>query len=83
MVAKRNRGKFDPENPNPYELSRSRVENFLKCKACFWLEQLHKVKPTVSLAAFRATSTNGRKLAEPLVSNLTRQCVLHYLRRAG
>ena len=45
MTAKRHRGKFDPSNPNPYELSRSRVENFLKCKACFWLQQLHKVKP--------------------------------------
>jgi|TARA_B110000438_G_C15797944_1_gene643710 hypothetical protein len=45
MTAKRHRGKFDPSNSNPYELSRSRVENFLKCKACFWLEQLHRVKP--------------------------------------
>ena len=45
VTAKRHRGKFDPSNPNPYELSRSRVENFLKCKACFWLQQLHKVKP--------------------------------------
>ena len=45
MTAKRHRGKFDPDNPNPYELSRSRVENFLKCKACFWLEQIQKVKP--------------------------------------
>ena len=45
MAAKRHRGKFDPSNPNPYELSRGRVENFLKCKACFWLEQIKKVKP--------------------------------------
>ena len=45
MVKKRHRGKFDPNNPNPYELSRSRIEKFLKCKACFWLEQIHKVKP--------------------------------------
>jgi hypothetical protein len=45
MTAKRHRGKFDPTNPNPYELSRSRVENFLKCKACFWLTQIHGVKP--------------------------------------
>ena len=41
----RHRGKFDPNNPSPYELSRTRVENFIKCRACFWLEQLHKVKP--------------------------------------
>ena len=45
MTAKRHRGKFDPTNPNPYELSRSRIENFLKCKACFWLTQIHGVKP--------------------------------------
>ena len=32
-------------NEAPYELSRGRVENYLKCKACFWLEQLHGVKP--------------------------------------
>lgn len=41
----RHRGKFDPNNPEPYELSRSRIENFVRCRACFWLEQLHKVKP--------------------------------------
>jgi len=45
LTARRHRGKFDPTNPSPYELSRTRVENFIKCKACFWLEQLHKVKP--------------------------------------
>ena len=26
----RHRGKFDPENLEPYELSRSRIENFIK-----------------------------------------------------
>ena len=41
----RHRGRFNPENPAPYELSRSRIENYLKCKACFWLEQLRRVKP--------------------------------------
>ena len=41
----RHRGAFDPDNPEPYELSRSRVENFIRCKACFWLEQIHRVKP--------------------------------------
>ena len=45
MVAKRHRGAFDPKHPAPYELSRSRVENYIKCKACFWLEQIHRVKP--------------------------------------
>ena len=45
MVAKRHRGAFDPQHQAPYELSRSRVENYIKCKACFWLEQIHRVKP--------------------------------------
>ena len=40
----RHRGKFDPENPEPYELSRSRIENFIKCPACFYLQQVEKVK---------------------------------------
>ena len=41
---KRHRGTYTPENPNPYELSRGRVENFLRCKALFWLEQIKGVK---------------------------------------
>jgi len=41
----RHRGKFDPTNVNAYELARGRVENFIKCKACFWLEQVKGVKP--------------------------------------
>lgn len=44
-MKKRHQGVFNPEHPAPYELSRSRVENFLKCKACFYLEQLQGVKP--------------------------------------
>ena len=39
-LKKRHQGAFNPDHPAPYELSRGRVENFLKCKACFWLEQL-------------------------------------------
>ena len=41
----RHRGAFDSSNPAPYELSRSRIENFIRCKACFWLEQIHRVSP--------------------------------------
>ena len=44
-MKKRHQGVFNPEHPAPYELSRSRVENYLKCKACFYLEQLQGVKP--------------------------------------
>jgi len=36
----RHRGTYKPENPEPYELSRSRLEAFLKCPACFWLDRV-------------------------------------------
>ncbi|MDG1988105.1 MAG: PD-(D/E)XK nuclease family protein [Halieaceae bacterium] len=41
----RHRGAFGPDNPEPYELSRSRIETFIGCKACFWLHQVKGVKP--------------------------------------
>ena len=41
----RHRGAFDPTNPEPYELSRSRIETFIKCRACFWLQQIKRVSP--------------------------------------
>ena len=41
----RHRGKFDPNNSSPYELSRSAVETFIKCKACFWLNKKAGIKP--------------------------------------
>jgi len=40
MPGKRHRGKFDASNENPYELSRSRIENYVKCPACFYLKQV-------------------------------------------
>ena len=40
----RHRGIFKPEHPEPYELSRSRIENFIKCPACFYLVQVKGVK---------------------------------------
>jgi hypothetical protein len=40
----RHRGTFDPGNPSPYELSRSRIENFVRCKACFYLRQVKGIK---------------------------------------
>jgi len=40
----RHRGTFNPENPEPYELSRGKIENFIKCPACFWLERAKGVK---------------------------------------
>ena len=35
----RHRGQYKPENENPYELSRGKVETFIRCPACFWLDR--------------------------------------------
>jgi len=40
----RHRGTYKPEKPEPYELSRSRIENFVRCPACFFLQQARGVK---------------------------------------
>ena len=40
----RHRGLFKPDRPEPYELSRSRIENFIKCPACFYLVQVKGVE---------------------------------------
>ena len=45
----RHRGKFNIANPEPYELSRSRIENFIQCPACFYMQQVkysQKIKLT-------------------------------------
>tara|TARA_Y100001970_G_scaffold223871_1_gene275725 strand:+ start:1786 stop:2586 length:801 start_codon:yes stop_codon:yes gene_type:complete len=42
-LPKRHRGKYNPTHPAPYELSRSRIENFVKCEACFYLQQVEGV----------------------------------------
>ena len=40
----RHRGVYDPLKSEPYELSRYRIENFVKCPACFYLQQVEGVK---------------------------------------
>lgn len=41
---KRHRGQYKPGHPAPYELSRGKIENLIKCPACFWLERAAGVK---------------------------------------
>ena len=44
----RHRGVFNLANPEPYELSRTRVENFVKCPCCFYLVQVKGIQfPTI------------------------------------
>ena len=40
----RHRGKFDVNRIEPYELSRSRIENFIKCPACFYMQQVERIE---------------------------------------
>ena len=42
-LKKRHQGVFNPEHPAPYEISRSRVENFNKCPACFYIKQVRGI----------------------------------------
>jgi hypothetical protein len=42
-VSKRHRKTFDPSHPAPYELSRSRIENFMQCPACFYMQQVEGI----------------------------------------
>ena len=37
------RGIYNPKNPLPYELRRSRIENFIRCPSCFYLQQVKGV----------------------------------------
>ena len=40
----RHRGRYQPQKIEPYELSRSRIESWLKCEGCFWLDRVRGVK---------------------------------------
>ena len=40
----RHRGQFKLDNEEPYELSRSRVENFIRCPACFYMQQVEGIQ---------------------------------------
>lgn len=43
-MAYRHRGQYNPENEAPYELSRSRIESFVRCPSCFYLQQVKGIK---------------------------------------
>lgn len=39
VIGKRERNIFDPKAKTPFKLSRSRIENFLRCPLCFYLDR--------------------------------------------
>lgn len=36
---KRTRNMYDPQSPKPFKLSRTKLENFIKCPRCFYLDR--------------------------------------------
>ena len=40
----RHRGTFKPDHPEPYEVSRSQIQSFMNCPACFWMNRVKGIK---------------------------------------
>lgn len=40
----RHKGIYNPDHEAPYEVSRSRIEAFINCPACFWLDRVKGIK---------------------------------------
>jgi hypothetical protein len=40
----RHRGTFKPDHSEPYEISRSQIEKFTQCPACFWMNRVKGIK---------------------------------------
>jgi len=60
-IPKRHRGIYNPINLSPYELSRSKVEKFVRCNACFWLEKKAGIE-FPSIPAFNLNSNTDKLL---------------------
>ena len=41
---KRHRWRFDPTREEPFEISRSGIDSFIKCPACFWMKVVKGIK---------------------------------------
>lgn len=78
----RHRGVFDPNNPEPYELSRSRVENFVKCSACFYLQQVKGVK-FPSIPGFNINEATDVLLKRDFAKHRLAGTAHPFLKRAG
>ena len=40
----RHRGTFKLDHPEPYEVSRSQIQSFKNCPACFWMNRVKGIK---------------------------------------
>ena len=57
----RHRGIYKPDNPQPYELSRSAIEKMIGCEACLWLEKTKGVT-TPSMPGFNLNTNTDMLL---------------------
>ena len=49
-AARRKKGKiYEPGSKDPYELSRNKVDLFLECQRCFWLDRRYGIAPPPGL----------------------------------
>lgn len=78
----RHRGKFNPESPHPYELSRSRIENFVKCPACFYLQQVQNV-PFPKIPGFNINEATDVLLKRDFDKYREKQVTHPYLENIG
>ena len=60
-MGRRHRKKFDPCNPRPFELSRGKVEAFIRCPACFWIDRVAGIK-FPSIPGFNLNSNTDKLL---------------------
>jgi len=61
MAGKRHQKAYNPDNPNPYELARGRIEQLIKCEGCFWLRQAKGINPP-SIAGYNLNSNTDTLL---------------------
>ena len=40
----RHRGTYKPDHPEAYEVSRSQIQSFMNCPACFWMNRVKGIK---------------------------------------
>ena len=78
----RHRGKYDHFILPPYELSRSRVENFVRCPACFYMQQVEGIK-FPDIPGFNINEATDVLLKNISINIAPRPLSPHFLRPKG
>ena len=78
----RHRGTYKPENPVPYELGRSRIQNFMDCPACFYLDRVKGI-PIPSLYGWPLNSATDVLLKKDFDAYRQRQEPHPFLLKKG